>query len=38
MTTSAWVFLIFVWSIILSMTSYCFYKLLTSDRGLGGDE
>jgi hypothetical protein len=34
MTTSAWIFLIAVWGLILINTVYCFYKLLTSERRL----
>ena len=34
MTTSAWVFMISVWSIIIGSTLYCFMKLLSSDRQL----
>lgn len=38
MTESAWIFLIGVWGMILTMTIYCFSKLLTSKRKLGEDE
>jgi hypothetical protein len=38
MTTSAWVFMLTMWTVIGSMTAFCFYKLLTSARALGGDE
>ncbi len=30
--------LVTVWAIILTGTGYCFYKLMTSERNLGGDE
>ena len=32
MTTSAWIFMGTVWSIVLVMTTYCFAKLLTSKQ------
>ncbi len=32
MTTSAWIFMLTVWAIILGMTLYCFYRLLTSKQ------
>jgi hypothetical protein len=38
MSMSAWVFMLLVWGVILLMTGYCFYKLLTSDMQLGGEE
>jgi hypothetical protein len=38
MTLSAWVFMLSVWSVILVMTGYCFFKLLTSARQLDGEE
>ena len=38
MSLSAWVFMLSVWSVILVMTGYCFYKLLTSKIQLGEDE
>lgn len=37
-STSAVIMLVLVWSVILANTGYCFYKLLRSDRKLGGDE
>jgi hypothetical protein len=38
MTNSAWLFLVAAWSVILTCTGYCFYKLLFSDRSFGGDD
>lgn len=38
MTTEAWIFLFVVWGVILANTGYCFWKLLTSERRLDGDE
>ena len=38
MTTEAIVFMLGVWGVVLTATSYCFYRLLTSKRQLGGDE
>jgi hypothetical protein len=35
MTTSAWILMLSVWSVILAITGYCFYKLLTSERQFG---
>ncbi|RUL86441.1 hypothetical protein [Tautonia sociabilis] len=32
MTTSAWLFMGIVWSVVLLMTAYCFAKLLTSKQ------
>ena len=37
MTTSAWVFMLAIWSVIISFTLYCFWKLLGSPRKLDGD-
>lgn len=37
-STSAVIMLIAVWGVILANMGYCFYKLLRSDRKLGGDE
>jgi hypothetical protein len=37
MTTSAWLFMLVVWAVILSFTGYCFWRLLTSEHQLGGD-
>lgn len=36
MTGSAIGMLVVVWGIILTVTGYCFYKLLNSDRDFGG--
>ncbi len=38
MSFSAIFMLVSVWGIILAGTLYCFYKLMTSKRNLGGDE
>ncbi len=39
MPLDAWLFLGIAWAIIMGMTGYCFYKLLTSKQQLGsGDE
>lgn len=38
MTTEAWVFMLLVWAVIIGMTGYCFAKLVTSDRRLGGED
>jgi hypothetical protein len=38
MSTSATVFMIIVWAVIVLNTGYCFYKLLTSEKQLGSDE
>ncbi len=35
---SAVIMLAVVWSVIIGNVGYCFYKLLRSDRRLGGDE
>lgn len=37
-STSAVVMLVAVWGVILANMLYCFYKLLRSERGLGGEE
>jgi hypothetical protein len=37
-STSAVVMLLAVWGVILINMLYCFYKLLTSERQLGGDD
>jgi hypothetical protein len=38
MTASAWAFMLIVWSLVIGATSYCFWKLLSSQRRLDGDE
>lgn len=38
MSSAAWIFMLIMWTIITGMTGYCFYRLLTSERQLGGDE
>jgi hypothetical protein len=38
MTTSAWVFMLSMWTLIIGMTAYCFYRVLFSSRPLGGSE
>ena len=37
MTTSAWVFMISIWTLIILSTLYCFAKLLSSDQQLDSD-
>jgi hypothetical protein len=37
-STSAVVMLVAVWGVILANMLYCFYRLLTSERKLGGDD
>lgn len=37
-STRAVVMLVAVWGVILANMLYCFYRLLTSKRQLGGDE
>ena len=38
MTASALGFMVTVWALIISATAYCFWRLLTSDRQLDGDD
>lgn len=38
MTGQAIIFMASVWTVILTCTLYCFWKLLNSDRSLGGDD
>jgi hypothetical protein len=38
MTLSAWVFMLCAWTVIIGSVSYCFWKLLTSDRQLDGPD
>lgn len=38
MADSAWVFLGVVWGMIILNTGYCFYKLMTSERRLDGQD
>jgi hypothetical protein len=38
LSQSALVVLGIAWSVILVNTGYCFYRLLTSQRKLGGDD
>jgi hypothetical protein len=38
MTRNAWIFMGVSWALIIGMTLFCFYKLLTSQRQLGGDD
>ena len=38
MSTSASVFMLIVWAVIVINTGYCFCKLLTSEKQLGSDE
>ena len=37
MTTSAWVFMISIWTFVILSTLYCFAKLLSSDQQLDTD-
>jgi hypothetical protein len=37
-STTAVIMLVAVWGVILANMLYCFYRLLTSERQLGGDE
>ena len=38
MTASGFILMLAVWGVILANTGYCFYKLLTSERQLQGDD
>jgi hypothetical protein len=38
MSREAVIMLVLVWSVILANMFYCFYRLLTSQRQLGGDD
>jgi hypothetical protein len=38
MSTSAWIFMLLVWGVILAATGHCFYKLMTSERRLDGGD
>jgi hypothetical protein len=38
MTMAAWAFMLSVWGLIIGSTGYCFWKLLTSEKQLGGDD
>lgn len=38
MTASAWIFMLSTWGVTLGCTLYCFKKLLTSEKALGGDD
>lgn len=38
LTTSALIMLVGAWLVILANTLYCFYRLLTSERNLGGGD
>lgn len=38
MTASAWLFMLVVWSVIIGITGYCFWRLLTSEHQLGSDD
>jgi hypothetical protein len=38
MTTSAWIFMLAVWAMIIGCTVYCFAKLLGSERRLDSEE
>lgn len=38
MSQTAWIFMGISWFVIALVTGYCFLKLLTSDRDLGGGD
>ena len=38
MTPQAWAFMLTVWAVVIGMTGYCFFKMLTSGRKLDGDD
>jgi hypothetical protein len=38
MTPLAWALMLSVWAVIFTVTGYCFYKLLTSQRQFGGGD
>ena len=38
MSEAAWAFMLTIWAVIIATTAYCFWKLLTSERRLDGDE
>jgi hypothetical protein len=38
MSGEAWAFMLAVWALICGCTGYCFWKLLTSERQLDGEE
>ncbi len=38
MSTSAWIFMLSAWVIIIAMTVYCFTRLLRSQNSLHEDE
>jgi hypothetical protein len=38
LSTSATIMLAVVWFVILANSAYCFFRLMTSQRHLGGDE
>jgi hypothetical protein len=38
MQPSAWAFMLGVWAIIIGSTAYCFWRLLSSDRKIDGDD
>jgi hypothetical protein len=38
MTPQALAFMLAMWALIIGMTGYCFYKLLTTEREFGGGE
>jgi hypothetical protein len=38
MSREAVIMLVLVWGVILANMLYCFYRLLTSERQLGGDD
>ena len=38
MTETAWAFMLTVWSLVIGFTAFCFWKLLSSQRRLDGDD
>lgn len=33
MSTGSWIFMLVTWAAILALVSFCYYKVLTKDRG-----
>jgi hypothetical protein len=38
LTPAAWLMLVSTWAVIAGCTGYCFYRLLTSQRDLTGED
>ena len=38
MSVDAWIFMLSVWALVLTATGYSFYKLLSSERKIGGSD